>query len=171
MPPLDGLVTKLSSIHGYGVFTTRSFREGEVICFGDGVLYRETDEWDDEYSLVLPGYEPGPDGEEGPPLYLDLTDQTRWINHSCEPNTEVDTKWNPRTKTAVPFWIALRDIEAGEELFYDYAFSAELAMRCLCGMKKCRGVIVDEDEIDDVPDELQQYVCRPTPSAKKAKVA
>lgn len=169
MPPLDGLVTRLSSIHGYGVFATRRFREGEVVCFGDGVLYREADEWDDEYSLVLPGYEPGPDGKEGPPLYLDLTDQTRWINHACDPNTEVDTKWNERTQSASPFWIALRDIEIGEELSYDYAFSAHLAMACRCGLDKCRGVIVDPDEIADVPDELKPLVR--LPGKPRSKVA
>ena len=38
---------------------------------------------------------------------------------------------------------ALRDLRAGEELFYDYAFPPELKERCHCGAKSCRGWIVE----------------------------
>ncbi|HET6613356.1 MAG TPA: SET domain-containing protein-lysine N-methyltransferase [Kofleriaceae bacterium] len=161
MPPISGLKVIRSPIHGYGVITLRPVTEGDIIVYGDGFLYRESDDFDDEYSLILPPYEDNADGSEGAPMYLDLTDQTRWINHSCDPNTEVDTGWNKKTKTASAWWVALRDIAAGEELFYDYAFSAHLAMPCNCKSDRCRGVIVDEDEIDEVPEKLKPLVRRP----------
>jgi hypothetical protein len=158
MPLLDGLVVSHSDIHGYGIVTTRPFRKGDIVVYGDGLLFRESESFDDEYALVLPGYELNEDGEEGPALYYDLTCQTRWINHSCDPNTEVDTSWNENTGRAVAWWFALRDIPAGEELHYDYAFSAHLAIPCLCAAEQCRGLIVDEDELSLVPEHLRSHI-------------
>jgi len=34
-----------------------------------------------------------------------------------------------------------RDIEAGEELTYDYRFSGEEQLRCNCGSTRCRGYV------------------------------
>ena len=39
MPLLEGLRVVFSKIHGYGGVTTRPFAKGEIICFGDGVLF------------------------------------------------------------------------------------------------------------------------------------
>jgi SET domain-containing protein len=161
MPPLEQLRVGHSRIHGYGVFTCRSFAKGETVIVGDGMLWREHEEFDDEYALILPGYERTPDGEEGPPLYYDLTDQTRWINHSCDPNTEVDSRWDPVAKSVTAFWYALRDIAVGEELSYDYAFSGHLAIPCQCAAAKCRGVIVDADELGDVPRKYRHLIRPP----------
>ena len=162
MPKAEGVKVVHSKIHGYGVITLRPFRQGEIVVYGDGVLYREEEEFDDEYSLILPGYELAETGEEGAPLYYDLADQTRWINHSCDPNTEVDSSWDPVTKTVTAWWVALRDIEPNEELAYDYAFSAHLAIPCNCGESLCRGLIVDEDEVDQVAPALRHHL-RVTP--------
>jgi uncharacterized protein len=158
VPALDGLKVVKSSIHGYGVIALRPFQAGDIIVYGDGVLYSEDDDFDDTYSLLLNIPEEDEDGNLEPQLLFDLTDQTRWINHSCEPNSEVDTSWDPSTSTARCWWIALRDIAAGEELTYDYAFSAEVSEPCACGSEKCRGVIIDEDEIDQVPARYRQLV-------------
>jgi SET domain-containing protein len=155
MPVLAGLKVTHSRIHGYGVVTTRTFRAGDIIVHGDGVMYRDDDEFDDSYSLILPGYELDAEGNEGPPLYMDLVDQTRWINHSCEPNTEIGSEWDEEQKTVKTWWFALRDIEVGEELSYDDAFSGHLAEPCACGSEICRGLIVDPDEVELVPEKLQ----------------
>lgn len=157
MAQLPDLKVTHSKIHGYGVVTLRPFKKGEIVCYGEGVVYRESQEWDDTYSLIMPAYESDED-EDGPPMFLDLVDQTRWINHCCEPNTEIDSSWDPKSEQITAWWIALRDIEVGEELAYDYAFSAEVAEPCACGAAACRGVIVDEDEIDDVPAHLAERV-------------
>lgn len=158
MPALDGLKVVRSPIHGYGVIALRPFEAGDIIVYGDGVVYSENDDFDDTYALLL--YIPDEDehGRSEPQLLLDLTDQTRWINHACDPNTEVDTSWDPLTGAASAWWVALRDIAVGEELTYDYAFSAPLAEPCSCGTERCRGVIVDEDEIADLPARLRRMV-------------
>jgi hypothetical protein len=153
MPLLDGLVVVHSKIHGYGVRTTRSFLRGETVCFGDGVLYLEDDEFDDTYALILPAEDSGYTGE----IFWDLVDQTRWFNHSCEPNTEVRSRWDHEQKTVRAWWVALRDLEPGEEITYDYGFVADVAEPCACGAPTCRGLIVDPDpsEIAKVPAHLR----------------
>ncbi|MDC3152303.1 SET domain-containing protein-lysine N-methyltransferase [Pelagibacteraceae bacterium] len=64
----------------------------------------------------------------------------RLINHSCEPNCEVDG-------VGLKLWIyAIKDIKKNEELTYDYGFSFDKDYRdfpCRCGAKKCVGFIVN----------------------------
>jgi len=67
----------------------------------------------------------------------------RLINHSCNPNCEVEGK-------GVKLWIvAIKDIRKGEELSYDYGFSyckEDLNnFICNCGEKNCCGYIVREE--------------------------
>ena len=61
------------------------------------------------------------------------------INHSCEPNCEVDG-------IGYKLWVyAIKDIKKNEELTYDYGFSFDKdyrKYRCNCGSKKCCGYIV-----------------------------
>ena len=134
MPPMDGLRVVRSRIHGYGVVTTRSFAQGEVITQIDGILYRAADGGDDRGTLWLEG-----------DLYLDILDQMRWLNHSCDPNIWVD---GGIREDGTPWAnvIALREIDASEELTLDYALGAEQAEPCACGAPACRGWIVDEGE-------------------------
>ena len=151
MPPLHGLKVVNSEIHGYGLIALRPFHEGEIITYGDGILYTEDDDFDDTYALLLHYSEE----ESEPHMLYDLTDQTRWINHSCDPNAEVDTYWDPESKTALTWWRALREIEPGEELTYDYAFEAELAEPCACGTELCRGLIIDSRQLHRAPEQLK----------------
>ena len=64
----------------------------------------------------------------------------RLINHSCDPNCEVDG-------VGLKLWIySLRDIKKNEELTYDYGFSFDKDYKdfpCRCGAKKCVGYIVN----------------------------
>ena len=127
------------------------------------------DDFDDEYALILPPYEPAEDGGEGKPLYYDLADQTRWINHSCMPNTEVDTKFDPASRHITAWWFAVRDIEPGDEITYDYAFSGHLAVPCFCRTPACRGLIVDPDEAHLAPDKYRDMLrrdLRPAPLSR-----
>jgi hypothetical protein len=58
-----------------------------------------------------------------------------FMNHSCEPNCVI----MGRTRV-----VALRRIEAGEEVTFDYSTNvgwAGFAMRCKCGSKACRKVV------------------------------
>jgi hypothetical protein len=163
MPLLEGLQVVHSKIHGYGVVTTRPYKQGEIICYGDGILYDSEAEFDDTYALVLPAEDSG----RGEQLFWDLVCQTRWFNHSCEPNTDVMLKWEPETETMQAWWVALRDIPVGEEITYDYAFVAEVAEPCHCGAAACRGVIVDDDpaNLAQLPAHLSALLRGPTRAA------
>lgn len=113
----------------------RDFAEGEAIAEVDGVAWREGENVDDRYSLRI---------EDG--VYFDMVDQTRFINHSCDPNTWVEVGVTDDGQAWATV-IALRPIAAGEELSYDYAFPANLAEPCRCGADNCRGLIIDEDHL------------------------
>jgi hypothetical protein len=68
----------------------------------------------------------------------------RWINHSCEPNCEtIDDEGH--------MWVAaLRDIQPGEELTFNYNYDLEdyKAHPCRCGSGKCVGYMVAEEYFD-----------------------
>lgn len=145
MPLLDGIRVIRSPIHGYGGITTRTFSKGDIVVYGDGVVYDEDADFDDTYALILPADESG----TGRAIFFDLVCQTRWFNHSCDPNSEVHVEWDATRQTMTAWWEALRDIPVGEEITYDYAFVADVAEPCHCGAASCRGVIVDPE-----PDNL-----------------
>jgi hypothetical protein len=133
MPRISGLKVVRSAVHGYGVITTRRRRKGSVIADVEGVLWRSDEEQrDDRYSLIL-----------APGVFFEMVDQTRWVNHSCEPNVVVEAGITRRGNGWAQLQ-ALRDIEAGEELFFDYAFPEALKEPCFCGTKSCRGWIVEK---------------------------
>ena len=71
----------------------------------------------------------------------------KYINHSCDPNCEVDI-------IEGRIWIdSIKDIKKGEEITYNYGF--EISEKnphdfkhhpCKCGSKNCVGYILAEDE-------------------------
>jgi uncharacterized protein len=148
MPLCDGSKVVRSAIHGYGIVATRRFLRGELVMLGEGVLYGEDDDFDDTYALVFDGDIMRPPINAS--VFYDLACQSRWLNHSCAPNTHVDTRWDDQLAHPVAWWTATRDVEIGEEFTYDYAFTASVAEPCGCGASTCRGLIVDPDEIDQV---------------------
>ena len=68
----------------------------------------------------------------------------RWINHSCAPNCDAVIDGGRI------YIEALRDIEPGEELAYDYAYvlaerhtpAAKRRFPCSCGAATCRGTML-----------------------------
>jgi uncharacterized protein len=138
MPLIPGLKVVRSKLHGYGVLATRNIAEGEMLADIEGVAWRDGEMWNDTYTLRITDT-----------LSFDMVDQTRWINHSCSANCEidlgVDENGNPWAKL-----YAWRDILAGEEITYDYEFPAQLAEPCHCGSDVCRKWIVREDELAQV---------------------
>jgi SET domain-containing protein len=136
MPPIPGLRVVRSNIHGYGVVSTRPFTAGELIVEVDGVAQRIEEVVDDEYCLWVTD-----------DLYFDMVDQTRWINHSCSPNAEVETNVDEHGNVTARI-TAVRDIAVNEEITYDYEFPAELAIPCDCASPECRGLIINADASD-----------------------
>lgn len=63
----------------------------------------------------------------------------RFINHSCDPNAELQ-RWSVDGYTRIGIF-AIRDIAKGEEISYDYKFFSSELTRCACGTAKCRGYL------------------------------
>lgn len=73
-------------------------------------------------------------------MVIDATykgNKSRYINHSCSPNTEMQ-KWRIDGETRIGIF-ATRDIKKGEHLTYDYQFVQFGADQvCHCGAVSCR---------------------------------
>ena len=72
--------------------------------------------------------------------------QARHLNHSCEPNCEAE-------RIDERIWImARRDIQAGEELTFNYGYSLEdyREHECRCGAAECVGYMVSPEFYDHV---------------------
>jgi len=146
------IVVRNSRIHGCGVYATRPIRKGTRIIeyLGERVSHAEADRrYDDR---------PGDDGH----TFLFVVDgrtvidagvggnDARFINHRCDANCE--TVIEDRRV----FIEAIRDIEPGEELGYDYQLTWEttddaedLALyACRCGSPGCRGTMLDPQPLD-----------------------
>lgn len=122
-----------STIHGYGVVAGRSFKAGQKIAGVEGIVWTAEEKRDDTFSLLI---KPG--------LFLDLVDEARWINHSCNPNASMKSgTWEKGVWARL---VAKRAIREGEEVTYDYAYAREYAVPCECGAKTCRKLIIDEEE-------------------------
>ena len=136
MPFVEGLRVFRSPMHGYGVKAMRDFAEGDVLGDVEGVTWREGEWWDDTYTLRITDT-----------VSFDMVDQTRWMNHSCEANSEIDLGLdeNGEPWARVDAW---RDIKAGDEITFDYEFSAEFAEKCFCKAPSCRGIIVRAEDFE-----------------------
>ncbi len=72
-------------------------------------------------------------------LVSDVEGPADWINHSCTPNAGL------RGQISL---VALRDIEGGEEICFDYAMSDGCdydTFQCHCGAAQCRGMVTGFD--------------------------
>lgn len=145
MPPeQQPRVRVAKSPHGLGLFAVGLIPAGtRIIVFTgevihlDGVLASGRDEC---YPLQL-----------GRWVYLDLDVRSRVVNHSCVPNAGLRSD---------RILVALRDINAGEEICYDYSTTMSerrWTMECACGESRCRGTIGD---FHDLPMSLQQNYLR-----------
>lgn len=74
------------------------------------------------------------------------------LNHSCEPNTGFGDN-------SLIFY-AIRNIKAGEEVFFDYAFSETEfePFECHCGSANCRKIISPDDwQRTDIQQRYGEY--------------
>ena len=135
-----------SRIHGRGVFATRRIRKGTRITeyLGERVTHKEADrryelkEANDNHTflfIVDRGIviDAGVNGNDA-----------RFINHGCDPNCE------SVTQDRRVFIEAIRTIQPGEELKYDYSIGrddddppdVDEVFACHCGFEKCRGTML-----------------------------
>lgn len=126
---------------GRGVFANRRFSKGELI----GVIWGEViddEDYSSDYCMDLGGS-----------LSLEPKAPFRYLNHSCEPNGQLYLVPPERPDDdPVPLMIveALRTIQPGEEITIDYAWPADHAIPCQCQSDRCRGWIVDRDQLDEI---------------------
>ncbi|MCU1285361.1 MAG: hypothetical protein JWO13_1711 [Acidobacteriales bacterium] len=133
-----GLIVRSSDIHAAGVYTTSPIKKDAHIVeyTGPRITRERADElYEGRAYTYLFGLDDGVN-------IIDGNGIAAFINHCCDPNCETD-EINGRV------WImALRDIEAGEELSYDYNLydGDDDPCICHCGAKNCRGTMYTEEE-------------------------
>jgi len=132
-----------SPVHGYGVFALRKIRKGTTITeyLGERVSHDEADsryenkEPNDNHTFLFTvDSKTVIDGGVG-------GNDARYINHGCDPNCESTT-----LKKRI-YVEAVRTIQPGEELAYDYQIerdpedppNVDEIFACRCGAAKCRG--------------------------------
>lgn len=132
------LVTRSSPIHSVGVFTTAPIRKGTRVVEYDGERITP-EEGDRRYEGAARTYLYAMDDGK---TVIDGRGLGALLNHSCDPNCEVD-----EIKGRV--WIyALRNIAAGEELVWEYSLHGdEDPAPCSCGSPKCRGTMYSKEWI------------------------
>jgi len=147
------IAARRSDIHGNGVFATQALEKGERIVRYKGKL-RTHGEVDAEYGEI---------DEDGHTFLFTLNDDyvidanvdgnvARWINHSCKPNCEAVVEENDKGKRHKDkiFIEAMRKVEAGEELTYNYGITLDEAhtaklkklWACKCGARNCTGTML-----------------------------
>jgi len=133
------LIIRSSPIHAAGVFTLEAIPNGAVVVEYTGPRMRH-DEADELYKNRPYTYLFGVgDGN----YVVDGYGMSMYLNHSCDPNCETEEDEDEHV------WIrAIRDIEAGEELVYDYfLYDGEGEAPCHCGAAKCRGSMYSRKEL------------------------
>jgi uncharacterized protein len=118
-----------------GVFAAEPIRTGEVIAvWGGEVVPRHL-----FFNLPTSIQQISVQIEEH--LYLAPTRESagEWVNHSCEPNAGMSGQI---------VLVAMRDINVGEEVCYDYAMtdgSPYDEFECRCGSSLCRNRVTGND--------------------------
>ena len=144
-----------SAIAGKGAVAIQRIPKGVVVHTMTGVACTV----EDLFTLVGEGKEqPSDPFQIGDNEFLDLEETSRSFNHSCDPNVFV------RGKNEL---VALRDIENGEEITFDYSttmkYDAEKILAagfplwtcvCACGAPNCRGII---DEFKSLTPAIQAH--------------
>jgi len=152
------LVIRPSRIHSVGVYTSAPIRKGtRIVEYGGPRITQE--EADRRYDGAKRTYLYGlNDGK----TIIDGEGIGAYLNHSCDPNCEVD-----EIKGRV--WIfAMRNIAAGEELVWDYnLYDDDDPAPCYCGAANCRGTMYSEEWIEKLRQHKKAVLAEKKASAKK----
>ncbi|HZD32731.1 MAG TPA: SET domain-containing protein-lysine N-methyltransferase [Candidatus Angelobacter sp.] len=131
-------MTRSSDIHAAGCFTLEDIPQGTVILeyTGERIPKEEGDRrYENRSFTYLFGVGNGD-------IVIDGHSMAMFINHSCQPNCEID-----ETKGRI-FVRTLRKLKAGEELTYDYwLYDGDDEAHCSCGTRNCRGSMYSPEEM------------------------
>jgi len=127
----------ISKIHGVGLFATENIKKDEIIAIRAGHLL--TKEQMDK--LPFGGHSEIQISDDiflCPITIKEREEVMIFINHSCDPNVGM--------RGDIVF-VAMRDIESGEELFLDYAMvdNQDYKMNCNCNSLNCRKIVTGND--------------------------
>ena len=127
-----------SSIQGRGLFAIQPIGKGEIVCIKGGNIFNRAmlDEIKDK--LGPAEIQIADELFIGPLIEEEREGGMIFSNHSCDPNIGI--------RGQIVF-VAMRDIEAGEELTHDWATTDDdsYEMKCNCGTGACRGIITGQD--------------------------
>eukprot|EP00804_Cyclotella_cryptica_P018966 CCRYP_006473-RB/>CCRYP_006473-RB protein AED:0.02 eAED:0.02 QI:690/1/1/1/0.5/0.4/5/239/1470 len=138
---------KGSGIHGWGLFSDHPFEKGDIVAeyLGEYISNAVADAREKYYhERRIQDYQ----FRISDSVIIDATlkgGYARYINHSCSPNCvakiiEGDPPYEHLKRVII---VAERDIEATEELTYDYHFPLETDLEnrvpCNCKSRHCRG--------------------------------
>jgi hypothetical protein len=122
---------KETDAKGKGAFATEKISKGELIIEFEGQRVSR--------SLINQRIANGEENIDDPlqiddELFIVLDNSAYYFNHSCDPNSAI--KGDDKL-------IAIRDVEKGEEITYDYSATVganitSWTMKCKCGSANCR---------------------------------
>jgi uncharacterized protein len=156
MTPLSYISPKAtvrdSPIHGRGLFAVAPIRKGDVVAIKGGYIYDRA-----ERERLPPALEsaeiPIADGFFIGPMRVDEREGGMlFSNHSCDPSIGVQGQI---------VFVAMRDIQPGEELTHDWATTDDdtYEMPCHCGAANCRRVITGQDwRRQDLQEKYRGYM-------------
>ncbi|MEM9644124.1 MAG: SET domain-containing protein-lysine N-methyltransferase [Planctomycetota bacterium] len=117
---------------GCGILAARQFLPGELVMEVRGQLIPRKKYEGSTYVMELDNK-----------WYLEPAIPAAFVNHSCDPNTELVKI----TKHSLGF-ISICNIEAETEVTFDYQWEAkDWIPRCRCGSANCRGWVVGAPEV------------------------
>jgi len=127
-----------SRIQGRGLFAREAIRRDEIVAIKGGHVYNRRTLLVVEAALGPAEIQIGEDHFIGPLAVSECEGSMIFSNHSCEPNIGVQGQI---------VFVAMRDIEAGEELTHDWATTDDdtYRMECRCGAPTCRKIITGQD--------------------------
>lgn len=129
---------KESSIEGRGLFAVQPIKKGEIVCIKGGYIFSRRTLLQVQVSLGPAEIQIAEDLFIGPLSAEEREGSMIFSNHSCDPNIGVQGQ---------VVFVAMRDIDAGEELTHDWATTDDdtYEMECNCGSKNCRKIITGQD--------------------------
>jgi len=142
MPNLSYLspktLVKDSPIHGRGLFAREPIAKGEIVAIKGGYVFDSSTLRDVERRLGPAEIPVAEDFFIGPVFAHEREGGMIFSNHSCAPNIGIQGQI---------VFVAMRDIQADEELTHDWATTDDdtYEMQCHCGAQNCRGIITGQD--------------------------
>ncbi|MDP1706832.1 MAG: SET domain-containing protein-lysine N-methyltransferase [bacterium] len=126
-----------SGIAGTGVFAKEKIMKGEPVGVLGGIIVLKKDILEYRAQMTHVGIQID-DNFFIVPTEREELEKYGVFNHSCEPNVGY--------ANSITF-AAMRDIEVGEELVFDYAFSESFydGFDCHCGLPVCRQKVTPDD--------------------------